>query len=112
MSHRDEQFASFVKKELAVFLDRTVSREKGVFFSVTQIAINQSGKRAEVFISIFPKQFAVETMKALKLHEGEARMYLADKLKRRQIPFIVFILDESQEAKIRLEKLLENPENK
>ena len=101
-----------MKKELGVFLDRTVPHETGVFFSVTQVAINQSGKRAEIFISIFPKQFAAETMKALKLHEGEARMYLADKLKRRQIPFIIFVLDESQEAKIRLEKLLENPENR
>jgi ribosome-binding factor A len=112
MTHRSEQFVSFMKKELAIFLDREVPRAEGIFFSVTQVTINQSVERAQVFISIYPEKYSTEMMKLLKTYEGEARAHLASKLKRRKIPFLVFVLDTEQDARVRLEKLLENSENK
>src|SRR3989344_2224309 len=104
MTHRDEQFISFMKKEIAIFLDREVSRPLGVLFSVTQVVLNQSGERVEVLISVYPEKYAKETMKSLKMHEGETRMYLASKMKRRKIPFLIFVLDKEQDARVRLEK--------
>lgn len=112
MTHRDEQFVSFMKKEIATFLDREVTRREGVFFSVTQVVLNQAGERAEVFISVYPEKYSAETMKSLKMYEGETRTHLAGMLKRRRIPFLRFVLDKEQDARVRLEKLLENSENK
>lgn len=112
MLHRDEQFVSFMKKEVAIFLDRNVARPEGSFFSVTHVAVDQSGARAEIFISIFPDSVVGDLMKTLKGYEGPARAHLADLMRRRKIPFLVFVLDRNQEKQIRLEKLLENEENK
>ena len=99
MTHRDEQFVSFMKKEIAIFLDREVSRSAGVFFSVTQVVLNQAGERAEVFISVYPEKYSAETMKSLKIHEGETRAHLAGMLKKRHIPFLRFILDKKKYSK-------------
>ncbi len=112
MAHRSEQFTSFMKKEIAIFLDREVPRPLGVFFSVTNVMLNESGEEAKVFISIFPDQSAKEIFRTLKDYEKEARLYLAGKLKRRKIPYIRFVHDTSQQDAIRLEKLLENVTDK
>ncbi len=112
MNHRDERFISFMKKEIAIFLDREVSRQEGIFFSVTNVVPNQSGERAEVFISVYPEKYSAEITKSLKMYEGATRAHLAGMLKRRKIPFLVFVLDTEQAARVRLEKLLENSENK
>ena len=108
MAHRDEQLISFIKKEIANFLDREVARPQGSFFSVTNVVLAQSGQEARIFISIFPDGVAKEVFKTLKSYQKEARVYLAELLTRRKIPYIMFVHDTSQEDRIRLEKLLDD----
>ncbi len=108
MVYQAERFASFLKKDIAQFLDRSVPRASGVIFSVTSVAVDPGGERAQVFISVFPEKFGEETFRTLKRFEGETRAYVSDHLKRRKIPALIFVRDMNQAAQVRLEKLLEN----
>lgn len=112
MSHREEQFISFLEKETALFLDREAARPVGVFFSITKVVINQSGERAEIYISIFPDNQATAIFRELKQYEKETRAHMAELLRRRKIPQLLFVRDTTQESSLRLEKLLDESSQK
>ena len=107
MSHHKEQYASLLKKELARFFDHSVPRPEGTLISVTHIDLNDKDSRAIVWVSIYPDKNAKDIFASLKIYEAEARKYLADVVQRRTLPFIVFMLDTTQGARLRVEKLLD-----
>lgn len=102
-----ERLASYIKKELAFFLHENISLPEGVFLSVTQVFMDDSLERVQVYISVFPEKFSFEVFKELKLLQKDARKFLASRIKRHKIPEIKFILDKNLDAESRIEKLLE-----
>ena len=103
-----ERLASFIKKELSMFLRENISLEKGVFLSVTQVFIDDSLNRAQVYVSVFPEKFSSDIFKELKLLKKSARKFLASRVGRHKIPEINFVLDKNLDAESRIEKLLKN----
>lgn len=101
-----ERLASFLKKELSVFLHENIFLEEGVFLSITRVFIDDSLERAQVFVSIFPEKFSSEVFKELKLFHKDARKFLASRIKRHKIPQIIFVPDKNLDAESRIEKLL------
>ena len=112
MAHQTERFASFVKKEIALFLEAHVPRPADSFVSVTGIEVHESFEYVRVFVSVFPEKYQNEVMKELSRFQKEARAFIASRLKRHKIPEIHFVLDTQYESRVRLEKLLENIEDK
>ena len=108
MPYQAERFASFLKKDIAQFLDRSIPRAPGVLCSVTSVVVDPGGERAKIFISVFPEQRGEETFHTLKKYESEARAYISEHLKRRKIPVLTFVRDINQATQVRLEKLLNN----
>ncbi len=111
MAHRPEQFASLLKKELSIFIKRSIAHPVDVFLSVTNVELAARDMTARVFISIYPDAKGEEVFATLKPYEAEARGYLGRMIKHRNMPYIIFVHDKGQEARLRLEKLLENGEN-
>jgi ribosome-binding factor A len=101
-----ERLASFIKKELSVFLRENISLEIGVFISVTHVFIDDSLERAQVYVSVFPEKFSAEIFKELKLLQKDSRKFLARRVGRHKIPGIKFILDKNLDAESHIEKLL------
>lgn len=112
MAHRPEQFISLLKKEVSNFLERSVPRPVGVFVSVTGVNLASRDTIAHISISIYPEDKADEIFKSLKPYEAEARGHLGNLIKHRIIPYIIFVHDKGQGDRMRLEKLLENIEDK
>jgi ribosome-binding factor A len=112
MAHRPEQYASLLKKEISLFIERSISRPVGVFLSVTNVELAAKDTTAKVYISIYPDEKGDEIFATLKPYESEARGYLGRMIKHRNMPYIIFVHDRGQEARLRLEKLLENGDNK
>ncbi|MBI2023406.1 30S ribosome-binding factor RbfA [Candidatus Giovannonibacteria bacterium] len=111
MAYHNERFISFLKRELAYFLERDFVRDEGVFLSVTDVRLTSAGDMANIFVSVFPKEKTAEVARSLKKSEKEARKYISSKLKSRKIPKINFLPDNSMENRVNLEKLLKNVEN-
>ena len=111
MAHNQERFASFLKKELGVFLQRRFPHDPNVFLSVIDVEVSASAEGAKVYVSVFPENRADEVQKELKAARGQARHYLANRMRRRRrIPKILFI-PTNIEHEMRLEKLLEKVKN-
>lgn len=111
MAYGREKFASFLKKELGVFILREFPHDLDIVLSVTDVLLNSSSEEAEAHISIFPRKFSGNAIKELRNFRGEARKYLAMRLKRRRIPQIKFVSADLEKEE-RLEKLLEKVKNK
>ena len=108
--HQKERLASFLKKEMGVFLLRNFPHDPEVFLSVADVILNSSSEEAEVYVSVFPDRRGAEILKELKFYRGEARKFIASKLRRRKIPKISFFPASTEEI-VRLEKLLEKVKN-
>lgn len=110
MAHSKERLASFLRKELGVFLSRRFPHDPGIFLSVLSASPDESTERVKAYISIFPENRSNEIWKELKFYQKDARKYLAEKLKRRKIPQIIFLPAQAENI-VRLEKLLEKVKN-
>jgi len=110
MSHQRERLASFLKKELSVFLLRSFPRDPEVFLSIDSVVLNSSAESAEIYVSVFPESGGAAVFKELKLYGKEARKFIASKLKRRKIPRINFLPADTEKT-AHLEKLLEKVKN-
>jgi|SRR3989344_1684193 len=103
-----ERLESYLKKELAFFLEKNLPIAEGGFVSVTKVFINEKADRADVFISVFPEELSAEVFVELKLMQKDVKRFLASRVKRHKIPNIKFILDKNLDAESRIEKLLKN----
>lgn len=110
MAYSKERFASFLRKELGMFLSRHFPHDPDVFLSVLSASPDESSERAKIYISVFPENRSNEIWKELKFYQKDAKKYLAGKLNRRKIPQI-FFLPAQTENSVRLEKLLEKVKN-
>ena len=113
MAYQKERFASYLEQKVSEFFLREGRKvlPAEAFISVTRVIPNESGDEAEIFVLIFPERLSREIFKEVRHMGSAARKFLADKIKRRKIPNIVFKLDNAQEREVRLEKLLEKVKN-
>lgn len=109
-SHQKDRLASFLRKELGIFLLRDFPRDPEVVLSVANVILNSSAEEVKVYVSVFPESYSAEIFKELKFYRGEARKFISSRLRRRKIPKIIFLPAET-EATLRLEKLLEKVKN-
>ena len=110
MAHQQERFASFLRKEIAGFLQQNAPHDESTFISVTRVITKERSDKAEVLISIFPDKNAYAIFRDIKRMEKNARKYIASRSRRQFIPLIKFVLyggDKSAD----LEKLLEKVKN-
>lgn len=110
MAHQQERFASFLRKEIAGFLQQNAPRNEGVFISVTRVVTRERSDKAEVLISIFPDKNANAIFRNIKRMEKSARKYIASRSRRQFIPLIKFILYGGDKT-ADLENLLEKVKN-
>src|SRR3989338_596017 len=117
MAHNKERLASFIKKELGIFLQKNFPRDLEIFLSISRVTLDTSSENAMVYISVFPASSAdkpaiknKELWKNLKNFQREAQQYLSQQLKRRRVPKIIFV-EQDIEKEAKLEKLLEKVKN-
>lgn len=111
MSHSEERLASYLREELAKFIQRHFAHDEGIFVSLSRVDPAVSLETALAFIFVFPDEAAEKTIKELKKYEKEARKYIMSRLKRRKIPKIIFKLEKDVEREARLEKTFEKIKN-
>ena len=93
-----ERLSSYIKKELAFFLEKNLPIAEGGFVSVTKVFINERADKAEVFVSVFPENLSAEVFVELKFLQKDVRRFLSSRIKRHKIPDIKFILDKNLDA--------------
>lgn len=75
--------------------------------SVTDVKITPDQKYAQVYISVFGKQNKEKVIEALKNAKGYIRGELGRSIKMRNIPELVFELDDSMEYGAHMDKVID-----
>jgi ribosome-binding factor A len=106
-----------VNSELARKISEVISYEmKDVritgMVSVLRVETTKDLKQAKVYLSILGSDNADDTLKGIKSGAGFIKSRLASSLNIRQIPELIFIKDESIEYSIKINKILEDINNK
>ena len=96
MSHRPEQMASEIRSAVQQLLDRGLSdpRISGMI-TITSVRVTPDHKTAFLSVSVMPASAQTLTMHGLKSAAPHLRRQAGDIVRARQIPELIFRLDET-----------------
>jgi ribosome-binding factor A len=96
-----------IKRELGFILDRELKDPRIGMVTVTRVDLSEDLRHAKVFVSFLGgDEEKAEGLKRLRRARGYLRSELAGRLDLRVVPELAFIIDESAENYLRIEKLL------
>lgn len=108
-SRRVSRVSSLIKREVSQMLlfDIKDDRVGAGMVSVTDVDLSGDLQHAKIFVSIYGTEEAkLETMQGLKSSEGYVRRELAQRIRLRRAPEVVFLEDHSLERGDRMLHLL------
>lgn len=108
MSLKTERIASTLIKEISSILATEVKDKDINFVTVTSCDLSSDLGLAKVYYTILDSEKKKETAKALNKAKGYIRSELSKRLDIRHTPELRFIYDESVEKGLKIEKIIEN----
>jgi ribosome-binding factor A len=108
MSHRVERVNSLIQAEISELLQREVRDPRlGSLISITKVDTAPDLKHTKVFISVLGNETdRQEVLKVLTAAAGFFRREMANRLKLRYTPEIIFVSDNSIERGDRITRLI------
>ena len=104
--HR-ERIGEALKDEIGVILEGELGDPRIALCNVTELLLAPDGKSARVFLHVEgDEDEARQTLTAINAAKGFIRHVLLERLGKRHIPELFFLLDRSQEYGARIDELL------
>ena len=102
-----------IDEDIRYYIDRIIRENISKFtiegiITVTTVKTTKDLRYSKVYVSIFGTKYSHQVFERLQKHAGFVRKNLATMLKARNIPDIVFELDDSMEYGQRMDELIEN----
>ncbi|MFA4991761.1 MAG: 30S ribosome-binding factor RbfA [Candidatus Omnitrophota bacterium] len=108
MSIRSERVEGQLKKEISRILQEDLNDPRIGFVTVTRIQMTPDLRNARIYFSILGDEAVQQSaLEGIESAKGYIRKLIADRMKMRYVPEIVFKLDNSIEYSINLEKTFE-----
>lgn len=110
---RRERLEQDVKIALSDII-KTQVKEPSVtgLISVTDVKITPDQKYAKIYISVFGKQNKTKVIDALKKASGFIKLELGKRVRMRNMPALLFELDDSMEYGAHMDKVIKDVINK
>ncbi len=106
MSVRTEKVGSLIKEELGNIFQRNFSMSEFGFMTVTDVLMTPDLKIAKVYISIYgDKNRKNKSIEMLEAQKSFIRSLLANSIRLRYVPELVFYLDETIDRAVKIEKI-------
>ncbi|MCU0452151.1 MAG: 30S ribosome-binding factor RbfA [Bacteroidetes bacterium] len=103
---RAERVASVIKEEVGRMFQRRFSMDEAGLMTVTDVRVTPDLRQARIFVSVFGDAKRKErSLKLLEEHKSAIRSEVGKAVRLRLTPEIVFVLDESMDHAIHLEKI-------
>lgn len=100
---------SFIREEVATLLQRNIKDPRIGFVTVLRVEVTKDCQFADIYISVLGTDSQKRTsMRALEDCSGHLSCEIGKKLDIRNTPKCRFVLDESVEKQIRIEKLIQD----
>lgn len=107
MSIKIDRIASNMVKEISYILANEVKDKDIKFVTVTDVKLASDLSFAKVYVTVFEKEKINDTMKALEQAKGFIRKKLSERIDIRHTPELSFVFDESIEYGNKIEKIIE-----
>jgi ribosome-binding factor A len=105
--HHLERVGEALKEEIGAIIEGELGDPRIALCTVTEIVLSPDGKGARVFLQVAgDERESRETVKAINAAKGYIRHELMERLGRRHLPDLFFILDTSQEYGARIDEIL------
>lgn len=108
MSQRIPRVNELIKQEVGKLILSEMNFPTNSLVTVIEVEVSKDLRYADVFISVFPHEKAIEVIEALKEHIYFLQKVLNQKLSMKPLPRIRFVIDEGGERVGRIEELLKN----
>jgi ribosome-binding factor A len=96
-----------IKREISFILDRELHDPRIGMVTVTRVDLSDDLRHAKVYVSFLGgDEEKARGLKLLKKARGHLRSELAGRLDLRVVPELAFLIDESAENYLRIEKLI------
>lgn len=108
-STRQNKISRLIQKDIAEILQREgKDLFRGIMISVTNVRISPDLSVARIYLSIFPSEKGVETLKEIKTHQSRIRGLLGLKVGKqlRIVPQLDFHIDDSLDYIDNIDRLL------
>ncbi len=109
MSRRTERLSSFIQRELAMIIQRELSDPRLIGLpSITRVEVTDDLSQADVYITVMgtPGQQNA-ALNALRHSAGLMRTKLTKSLSIRQVPYLLFHIDEQLKKELEVLRLLD-----
>ena len=107
MSVKIDRIASNMVKEISYILANEVKDNDIKFVTVTDVKLASDLSYAKVYVTVFDKEKTKDTLKALESAKGFIRKKLSERIDIRHTPELSFVFDESIEYGNKIEKIIE-----
>lgn len=105
VSHRLQKFSALLKKELSFLIEQDFSESLGMI-SIPDIQVSPDLKFAKVYLSFLNQGDEEKSLKKVNSKSYGYQKLLGRKLKMRNTPKLVFLLDTGQEKVDKIDSLL------
>jgi ribosome-binding factor A len=104
--HR-ERVGEALKEEIGAIIEGELGDPRIALCTVTEIAISPDGKSARVYLDVEGDERECEaTIKAINAAKGYIRHEVLERLGKRHVPELNFVLDRSEEYGSRIDEIL------
>jgi len=107
--YRTDRLADQIRSEVAEMIEGELKDPRIGFATVTRVELSPDLRHGRVLVSVMEEEEAQqETIAGLASSAGFIRRELAQRLRLRRAPELVFVLDRGPEEAERVERLLRN----
>lgn len=105
--HHRERVGEALKEEIGAIIEGDLGDPRIALCTVSEIVLAPDGKSARVFLEVEgDERESAETLKAINAAKGYIRHELMERLGKRHVPELFFILDTSQRYSARIDEIL------
>src|SRR5215470_4637402 len=105
--HHRERIGEALKEEIGAIIEGELGDPRIALCTVSEISLAPDGKSARVFLQVEgDENESQETLKAVNAARGYIRRELLERLGKRHVPELNFVLDRSEQYGARIDEIL------
>lgn len=93
---REDRLISTIKRLAAEFLGRQLRIGNGALLTVSRVGLSSDGKRATIYLTVFPDAAEGKGLEAGRRQLGPLRELLKMRLGLKHPPYLIMALDEQE----------------
>jgi ribosome-binding factor A len=101
---RKEKITNLIKELSATFIERESGNSS--IITVTRVLLTPDNKKANILITVLPKEKENAALNFIKRNLGEMRIYISEKLKINPVPFLSVSIDTGEIIRQKIDELL------